>query len=72
MYILFGLKLDDENMLVIFEIILLFFIKEKEDMYDLSNSMEENLIGKIFIIDGREIERFFVDEEENERDFVEC
>lgn len=34
--------------------------------------MEENLIGKIFIIDGREIERFFVDEEENERDFVEC
>lgn len=67
-----GSKLDDENMLVTSEIIPSSPIKEKEDMQDQSNSMEENLIGKIPIIDGRETERFFVDEEENERDSAEC
>lgn len=65
-------NLDDENMLVTSEIIPSSLIKGNEDVQDQSNSMEENLIGKIPIFDGRETERFFVDEEENERDSAEC
>lgn len=64
--------LDDENMLVTSEIIPSSLIKGNEDVQDQSNSMEENLIGKIPFSDGRETERFFVDEEENERDSAEC
>lgn len=67
-----GSNLNDENKLATAETIPSSFNKGKEDAQDHSNSMEENLIGKIPIIDGRETEKFFVDEEENERDSTEC